>query len=86
VNIGDTLGAVNIDSSNVSVGNVAASSVRIGSETSNVEVSGGVITVGEGALYSTINMNGAVYINGLLYVPFNPASFTTGFTQFRPFG
>jgi len=86
VNIGDTLGAVNIDSSNVSLGNVAASSVRIGSETSNVEVSGSTITVGEGALYSTINMNGAVYINGLLYVPFNPASFTTGFTQFRPFG
>jgi hypothetical protein len=86
VNIGDTLGAVNIDSSNVSLGNVAASSVRIGSETSNVEVSGSTITVGEGALYSTINLNGAVYINSILYIPFNPASFTTGFTQFRPFG
>jgi hypothetical protein len=71
VNIGDANGSTNIDCSFVSVGNVVGSSVSVGYETGVVNVNGGNITLGEGALYSTINLNAATYINGVLYVPFS---------------
>lgn len=91
VNIGDASGAVNIDSASVNIGNVNgadviignanATSVVINNETGNTEVSGANITIGDGALYSSVNLNGVIYFNGVPYVPFTPSNLTAGLRQ-----
>jgi len=80
VNIGDSSGAVNIDCSNVNIGNANSAQVVIGNATSTS------ITIGKGLLSSTVNVNGALYVNGVLYVPFTPSNLSFGLKQLALLG
>jgi hypothetical protein len=75
VNIGDTAGATNIDNQSVNIGNATSAQVVIGNATSTS------ITIGKGLLSSTVNVNGALYVNGVLYVPFTPANLSFAMRQ-----
>ena len=92
VNIADASGAANIDCSNVSIGNVANSSIQIGQSTSTLNANMSTVNLGNtsasnvkiGASNSNITIGGlssSIYINGVLYIPFNPASFVSALAQ-----
>lgn len=92
VNIADSGGAANIDCTSVSLGNVASSSIQIGDTTSTLTANVGTLTLGNtsasnvkiGASNSNITIGGlssSIYINGFLYIPFNPANFATALAQ-----
>jgi hypothetical protein len=92
VNIADSGGATNIDCASVSIGNVASSSIQIGQSTSTLNANMGTVNLGNtsasnvkiGASNSNITIGGlssSIYINGVLYIPFNPASFVSALAQ-----
>lgn len=66
ITIGSSTSTVNANVSSITLGNVAASNVRLGSSSSNIYIGG---------------LTSATYINGFLYVPFNPANFTSILSQ-----